>query len=837
MESRQIYFNEPFLRLGVFGQSIVRIVRFAATLVIVVAAFVLILSRLPQLFWPGIILSLFLADAFLRQEAGKYELTRLSSKGRVNAANYLSSSSIEALSLSFRRAQLLGGDYYLWLVKSLFDFPEVQWAFERLDVEPAEVVQKINEHLERAPKVKESREEIIDKIAGVSLKAFHKSLEEVSEYVMPVDLLAVTAETSDSFLKILNLFNIVPRDLDEALIFGRVKQTFRRKTGGISITIGGLAGQMSGVRHRTVNRAWTSRPTPALDMFGSDFTDIARSGQTGFLIGHENVYERMVNVLARGVRPNALLLGLPGVGKETIIGHLAYMITRDKVPTALFDKRLVSLDIAALTANADQAELQRRINQVFYEIKMAGNIILYIPNIHNLSRTSGEHYLSAANIILPFIISNDFPTVGTTGPQDFREYIEKDSAFMDAFEVIKVEEISDDQAVRVLIYDTLISEKNSRTLISLGAIKTAVSLSKRYFRDKPLPSSASDLLHEAWAYAVEAKERRLTADMVLKIAERKTNIPVRRAGKEEAKQLLNIETLIHQRLVDQEEAVSAVGRSLREYRSGLSRKGGPIATFLFVGPTGVGKTELAKILAEIQFGSEDIMVRVDMSEYQDELSYGRLIGTGGENMAGTLTDPVRQKPYSLVLLDEFEKAHPDVLNLFLQIFDDGRATDGLGRVIDFENTIIIATSNAHSTFIKTSIDEGKTMSIIADELKRKLVDYFKPELLNRFSEIVVFKSLSEKDVAEIAALQLKSLVKLLNVSQGITIGFRDAAIREIARLGFDPAFGARPLRETISRYIKAPLSNKILMSELERGSEVVVDFERNEFKFTKLQGT
>ncbi|HQA96034.1 MAG TPA: ATP-dependent Clp protease ATP-binding subunit, partial [Candidatus Colwellbacteria bacterium] len=527
----------------------------------------------------------------------------------------------------------------------------------------------------------------------------------------------------------------------------------------------------------------------------------------------------------------ALLLGLPGVGKETIVGHLAYMITRDKVPLALFDKRLVSLDVSSLVSNADQPELQRRINQIFHEIKMAGNIILYIPNIHNLSRTSGERQLSAANIILPLIIANDFPTIGATSPQEYREYIEKDSAFMDAFEVIRVEEISEDEAIRFLIYDMLMSEKNNRTMISLGAIKTAVSLSRKYFREKPLPSSASDLLHEAWAWALENKVKRLTSEMIVKIAEQKTNIPVRKAGKEEAEQLLNIENLIHQRLVDQNEAVSAVGRSLREYRSGLSRKGGPIAAFLFVGPTGVGKTELAKILAEIQFGSEDAMVRVDMSEYQDESSYGRLIGASGGNIGGMLTDPVRQKPYSLVLLDEFEKAHPDVLNLFLQIFDDGRLTDAMGRVVDFENTIIIATSNAHSTFIKSSIDEGKTMAMIGDELKRKLVDYFKPELLNRFSEIVVFKSLSEKDVESIAGLQLNSLAKSLDKTQGISMRFEEAATKEIARLGYDPAFGARPLRETISKHIKSPIAEKILRDEIRRGSEVIIGFTDDGFKF------
>jgi len=831
MESREIYFNEPFLRLSVIGQSLVKVFRFAITLVFSAAAFIFILSKVPELFWPGIILSLYLMSSFLRQDSARRELTRLPQKGRLNAADYLSPSSLDALSAALREQQVLSGDYDLWLAKALFEFPEVIWAFERLDVEPTEVIQKINDYLAREPKPKQTREEVDKRIEEIVLRAFEKSIDEVSNYVMPVDVMWALATISENCSKICALFDIDAEDLDEALIFGRVKKVFKRKTGGVSITIGGLAGQMSGVRHRTVNRAWTSRPTPTLDMFGTDFTDIARAGQTGFLIGHERVYQQMVNVLGRGNRPNALLLGLPGVGKETIVGHLAYMITRDKVPLALFDKRLVSLDVSSLVSNADQPELQRRINQIFHEIKMAGNIILYIPNIHNLSRTSGERQLSAANIILPLIIANDFPTIGATSPQEYREYIEKDSAFMDAFEVIRVEEISEDEAIRFLIYDMLMSEKNNRTMISLGAIKTAVSLSRKYFREKPLPSSASDLLHEAWAWALENKVKRLTSEMIVKIAEQKTNIPVRKAGKEEAEQLLNIENLIHQRLVDQNEAVSAVGRSLREYRSGLSRKGGPIAAFLFVGPTGVGKTELAKILAEIQFGSEDAMVRVDMSEYQDESSYGRLIGASGGNIGGMLTDPVRQKPYSLVLLDEFEKAHPDVLNLFLQIFDDGRLTDAMGRVVDFENTIIIATSNAHSTFIKSSIDEGKTMAMIGDELKRKLVDYFKPELLNRFSEIVVFKSLSEKDVESIAGLQLNSLAKSLDKTQGISMRFEEAATKEIARLGYDPAFGARPLRETISKHIKSPIAEKILRDEIRRGSEVIIGFTDDGFKF------
>ena len=331
-------------------------------------------------------------------------------------------------------------------------------------------------------------------------------------------------------------------------------------------------------------------------------------------------------------------------------------------------------------------------------------------------------------------------------------------------------------------------------------------------------------MKEALADVSEKRKKVLTVDDIIAVAEKRINIPLHKAGKGEVEQLLNLEEIIHQRLVDQEEAVREVAQALREYRSGLSRKGGPIAAFLFVGPTGVGKTELSKILAKIQFGSSDAMIRFDMSEYQDKANVNRLM----ENV----TAAVREKPFSLLLLDEFEKANADILNLFLQVFDDGRLTDSLGRTVDFQNTIIISTSNAHSAFIKSELERGLNMKQVAEELKKKLVDYFKPELLNRFSDIIVFKNLSPEDIQKIAAIHLTDLANQVREAQGMDLEFDDSAVKKIAELGYDPVFGARPLRNVISDRIKATLAEKILKGEVQKGGKIKIKYENEAFRFS-----
>ena len=595
--------------------------------------------------------------------------------------------------------------------------------------------------------------------------------------------------------------------------------------------MGGFAGSPYALKHRVINRAWTARPTPTLDRFGTDFTDMARAGLVGFLVGHEKEYDRMLDVLARPNKPNVILIGEAGSGKEALAAHLAHDLGRDRVPAPLFDKRLVALDINSLLAGADTGEQQQRVEIIFKEINQAGNVVLYIPDIHNLSRTAGKYELNVIDTLIPLLLSNDFPTIGSTYPKDFKKSIEGEGSFADAFQFVQIQEITMAEAEKVLAYDSIILEDQYQIKITYGAIKKAVELAKRYFHERLLPSSADDLLKEALSEGAHKGSKVITPDDIISIAEKRTNVPLRETGVKEREKLLNLEALIHGRLIDQEEAVAAVSRTLREYRSGLTGSKGPIGVFLFVGPTGVGKTELSKILAHIQFGSEQMMVGFDMSEYQDRTSLYRFIGSPDGEITGTLTEAILENPYSLILLDEFEKANADVLNLFLQVFDEGRATDNLGRTIDFKNTIIIATSNAESDFIKVSLDEGKDMNFIAEELKRRLVNHFRPELLNRM-QVITFKNLSLAAVERIAELMLDDLAKTLQ-EKGIGLNVSEDALKKLAALGFDSSFGARPLRAVISKEIKSGLSGLILKEELKRGDTAGIYLENGAIKVKK----
>jgi ATP-dependent Clp protease ATP-binding subunit ClpC len=577
-----------------------------------------------------------------------------------------------------------------------------------------------------------------------------------------------------------------------------------------------------------MNRAWTSRPTPTLDKYSADFTDAVRGQEMGFLIGHDEEYDHMVNVLARETNPNALLVGEEGVGKEVIMAHLAFEIEKDGVPSFLFDRRLVSLDLASLVAGGSPEELQERLQRIVMEISMAGNIILIIPDIHNLLKTSGAAYFSAADALLPIIRNNIFPVLGTTYPNEYRQLIEPRSDFANLFEKVEVKEVGVEEAEKILVYQALVLEHRSKKTITFAAIKTAVSLAKKYFNSSPLPGSAIELLKSA---VVSTSERTVNHDTVIAVAESRVNVPLRTPTASENKDLLNLETTIHKRLIGQDEAVKAVSDSLRQYRSGLSERKGPIASFLFVGPTGVGKTELAKTLASIQFGSEAAMLRFDMTEYKEQASIQRFIGSPDGSMPGALTEAVKNQPYGLILLDEFEKASPEILDMFLQVLDDGRLTDSTGHTLSFENTIIIATSNAHSDLINESLRKGEPISEIAEYLKTRLTDVFKPELVNRFSRVVIFHDLKLEDMQKIAVIELRKLVNSL-AERGLSLVMSPEVVTKIAKLGYDPAFGARPLRRAIDEYLRAPLAEWLLQNNPPRASEILIDVKEEKFIFS-----
>ncbi|HEY4475699.1 MAG TPA: ATP-dependent Clp protease ATP-binding subunit [Candidatus Paceibacterota bacterium] len=821
---QEIYFDEPRLRMTAAGRFFIRLISTTAYGFTAAAALIFSFSDVRPLRATGILLALFVFDRIIHIGKPDKSLARVTG-GRVNAASYFAPAGFRVLESAYDKAHFGGGRFFLRLFKILIARREIQIGLERMDAPIKDLSVKLEEFLNQNPSAA-GLEDLNKEIAFLAERAFAHAFKTHSPAVEPKDLFAALVSVKDAEItKLLNLFQINGDDLENALIFNQFNPGFFR---GRHLT--GFISKPFKVRHRVMNRAWTAKPTPFLDRFSEDLTDLARSGAMGFLIGHEKEYNELVDVLARPGNPNAFLVGESGSGKSAIVGRLAFQIIKDRVPSPLFDKRLVALSLGSIAAGAEEGELRERIQRAMSELIRAGNIILYIPDIHNLVRT-GAFQMSAADILLPIIKSSAVSVVGSTYPKEFKQYIEPNTEFAGAFQTIRVNEISEEEAVKFLTYESAILESRYNIVVSLKAVKRAAAIAHKYFRQKLLPGSASDLLEEALADAVQSRKKVLTEADLISIAERRVNVPMHEVEAGEASKLLDLEKVIHERLIGQDEAVKAVAEAMREYRSGLSRKGGPIASFLFVGPTGVGKTELAKTLAKIQFGSDGLMLRFDMSEYQDKQSFFRFIGSPDGSVRGALTDVVLEKPYSLILLDEFEKAHPDILNLFLQVFDDGRLTDNLGRTVDFQNTIIIATSNAHSEFIKTEIEKNTSVKEISEQLKRKLTDFFRAELLNRFSGIIVFKPLTPADIGVVAKNQLSDLAEILKDNQGIDLQFDEALVKKIAEWGFDPVFGARPLRRVISEKLRAALAEKILKGEVKRGSSVKAVLEGEAINF------
>ena len=814
----QTYYRELRLEMNVAGRFFVRASKYLGYGLLTAMTVAFFISDIEALRWLAVSFLIFIAHRIYHRDDADRSLKDIKAGDKINIKDYLVPSAWNILEYAFDRSLFGGGDFCLLALKQLLSRKDVRTAFRKLEVDPAEVEQKLNDYIKESKGVKQSKAEIKKTIERLAVAAFNQAMKGDGKYIYPYHLIGALGFIRNDFLsRLFGLFGIQPADLENAIIFSRFYSRFAFLR-GLPKVLGGFAHRPFKGRHRVMNRAWTARPTPVLDMYGIDFTELAGAQKLGFLVGHEKEFDRLLDVLSRHTKPNALLVGEPGSGSETIVAHLAYRLVKDDVPAELFDKRLVSLQIGNLVAGAVTGELQGRVKKIVDEIKIAGNIVLHIPDIHNIVKTSNEGYISVADQFLSLINDDKFPIVGCAYTREFRQLIEPRSDFTNAFEIIRVNEISVADAVRLIAYESLILEHQYKIVITFGAIREAVKLAHKYFRDKLLPSSADELLKEALSDAIGRSEKILGAEAVIRVAEKRVNVPIGAASESESQKLLNLEQFIHERLIDQEEAVRAVSGALREYRSGLSREGGPIAAFLFVGPTGVGKTELSKILARIQFGSEEAMVRFDMTEFQEKQTLSRF--TGADDGGRSLAEAIRQKPYSLILLDEFEKAHPDILNLFLQVFDDGRLTDNLGRTVDFQNTIIIATSNAHSAFIKEQIEGGRDIKSIAPELQKKLVDYFRPELLNRFSKIIVFKNLSPQDIESIARLQLRSFEASLRETHGINAEFTEDAIKKIAELGYDSVFGARPLRGVISDRIKSVLAEKILKGEIQKGAEL-----------------
>ena len=628
-----------------------------------------------------------------------------------------------------------------------------------------------------------------------------------------------------------------------------------------------------------------------LDTFGTNLTNKAKNNELDIVVGRDKEIQRIVQILNRRSKNNPCLIGEPGVGKTAIAQGLAIKIANQNVPAKLLNKEVYLLDMTAVIAGTQfRGQFESRMKGIIDECKEYGNIILVIDEIHNIiGAGDGEHSMNAANILKPALSNGEIQLIGTTTLKEYRKYIEKDSALERRFQQVLVEEPTIDDSIGILEGIKKYYEEYHKVKISSDVIRQAVVMSEKYIHDRFLPDKAIDILDEACSrinlenkelYKLEMlkqelsqvqaekeevvaadstedyqraadlktrecqlieqidklnskmKLKQLTVQDIANVIESWTKIPVKKITEAETQKLLNLETNLHKRIIGQDEAVSSVARAIRRNRAGLQTTKRP-PSFIFVGPTGVGKTELAKSLAYEMFGSEDSIIRIDMSEYMESHSTSKLIGAPpgyvGYDDAGQLTDKVKRKPYSIILLDEIEKAHPDVFNILLQVLDDGKLTDSQGNSVSFSNTIIIMTSNAGSNLNNNSIGFGgqtANKNKVLDSLK----DIFRPEFLNRVDEIVAFDPLTKEQLLQIVDLMLQNTIKALK-EKDIKIEVSDKAKNYLLEKGTDIKFGARPLRRAIQRYLEDELSEMILKGELLDGQTVNVDFANDKLKF------
>lgn len=645
--------------------------------------------------------------------------------------------------------------------------------------------------------------------------------------------------------------------------------------------------------------------TANLDEYSRDLTDMAREGKLDPVIGRDKEIERVIQVLSRRTKNNPVLIGEPGVGKTAIVEGLASRIISENVPEILLNKRVVSLDLSSIVAGSKyRGEFEKRLKAVMNDIIKNGEIILFIDELHTLvGAGAAEGAIDASNILKPALARGELQAIGATTLDEYRKYIEKDAALERRFQSVLVEETNVEETISILKGLRDPYEAHHKVAITDETIKAAVNLSHRYITDRFLPDKAIDLIDEAaskvrlsnntrppemkelnqkledlqkekeaavknqefekaaklrdkekelqqelediksnWHQDKGRKESTVTPDDIAEIVSSWTGIPVTRLEEAETAKLLRLEEELHKRVIGQDEAINAVSQAVRRARAGLKDPKRPIGSFIFLGPTGVGKTELARTLAETMFDDEDAMIRIDMSEYMEKHSVSRLVGSPpgyvGHEEGGQLTEPVRRRPYSVILFDEIEKAHPDVFNVLLQILEDGLLTDTHGRKVDFKNTVVIMTSNVGANYIekesrlgfKAQEDEESKYTDMKDKVISELKKTFRPEFLNRLDEIIVFHALNKDHINQIVDLMLNDLRKRLSEKE-IEIKISDKAKRLLAEDGFDAQFGARPLRRSIQRLIENPLSERILQGEIKEGQVIKVDEEQGNMSF------
>lgn len=571
---------------------------------------------------------------------------------------------------------------------------------------------------------------------------------------------------------------------------------------------------------------WAYGYTITLDRFAYDLTEAPLVEEEFRVLVHQKEIEQVEQILARAAENNVCIIGQPGTGRKSIVFGLAKMIQEKSILPVLEYKRLMELDLNLLSADAlSVPELRTRIVQIFTEAEKAGNIILVIDNFHQLF-TPRTPQINIFEIILPYLRSKHFQLIGLTDYRNYHRYLENNLQLIKFFERIEVREPTAQETFLILQDLVRQLEKRANITISYQAIKEAIEKSELYIQNIPFPEKAVDILDEAVVYvATKTEDKTVLPSHINYIIAQKTGIPVGKVSGLEKEALLNLEEKIHRAIINQEEAVKVVSDALRRARTGLRAKTKPIGSFLFLGPTGVGKTSIARMLAQIYFGSEKRMIRLDMAGFKDVTAIGNLIGSFQEERPGILTSSVRERPYTLVLLDEIEKAASNILDLFLELFDEGRLRDAFGEVVSFRNTIIIATSNAGAELIRQAVKEGKSLA----QFKNKFLDelqsqgIFKPEFLNRFDAIVLFRPLSQDNLLDIAQLMLARLNERLRKEHDLTLAITPELKQKIVELGYDPTYGARPMNRVIQDKIESLIAKRILRGELKKGQQISLD--------------
>lgn len=636
-------------------------------------------------------------------------------------------------------------------------------------------------------------------------KAFELAKNSGSPYIGPRHFFVAALEEIPGIDNLLLKLDLKIADFKQTLNFLEKKnQTWRRVyVWDDDFTVHHLKG---------VNRGWLGVPTPTLDLYGDDLTK--KAAKEGFpqLIREKTVVSEVINILSQQTGKNVILVGPPGSGKTALIKHLAKQIVTGDAPATLATKRLVLLDLTKLLSGVKtQGELAERVKSVFEEISFAQNVIIVIEEIHELGMGEVGTSFNLYSLMQPYLEEDNFQFIGTTEAESYSRILEKNGSFARLFRKIELEPASVLDTLRILEDRAIEAERKQKVKVTFVALTAALELATKFVKDRVLPDSAISVLKESFTESVNGW---VTKNVVKRVVSSRVRVPLIDIGNADKNKLLNLEEELHLQLVDQEQAVKSVSDALRRAATGLKEDGRPIGSFLFVGPTGVGKTELAKALAAAYFKTDGAFIRFDMSEYQNPESVSRLIGGLGEG--GLLTESIRSRPYALILLDEFEKAHEKILTLFLQVLDDGRLTDGTGRTISFENTIIIATSNAGSLLIARGLQQGKGIEAIDRQVNDEILKIFKPELVNRFDDVVIFKPLSQEDLEKIVKLKLNKLQDQLKI-KGYLIDFDTTLVAELAKKGFDPILGARPLRRLIQDTLEARFSKLILQNQLIKG--------------------